>query len=102
MKFKRQDTRGNQSKKELSISNRRQERNDLKYGEFLESGGIDQNELLKEEVAKKYQEFYNPMGDYLHVVLTNRGGEQFDFGTNKQNLVKTLGNNVSYLQQEEK
>ena len=42
------------------------------------------------------------MGDYLRLVLTNRGGEQFDFGTNKQNLVKTLGNNVSYLQREEK
>ena len=102
LKFKRQEAEEINRKRIIDIESKARERNDLKYGEFLESGEIDQNELVKEEIAKKYQEFYNPMGDYLRLVLTNRGGEQFDFGTNKQNLVKTLGNNVSFLQQEEK
>ena len=102
LKFKRQEAEEINRTRIIDIESKARERNDLKYGEFLESGEIDQSELLKEEVAKKYQEFYNPMGDYLRLVLTNRGGEQFDFGTNKQNLVKTLGNNVSYLQREEK
>ena len=30
---------------------------------------IDQNELVKQEIAEKYQEFYNPMGDYLRLIL---------------------------------
>ena len=102
LKFKRQEAEEINRKRIIDIESKARERNDLKYGEFLESGEIDQNELVKDEIAQKYQEFYNPMGDYLRLVLTNRGGEQFDFGTNKQNLVKTLGNNVSYLQREEK
>ena len=102
LKFKRQEAEQINRKRIIDIESKARERNDLKYGEFLESGEIDQNELVKDEIAQKYKEFYNPMGDYLRLVLTNRGGEQFDFGTNKQNLVKTLGNNVSYLQREEK
>ena len=42
------------------------------------------------------------MGDYLRLILTNRGGEQFDFGTNKISLEKTLGNNLSFLKSEKK
>ena len=30
------------------------------------------------------------MGDYLRLILTNRGGEQFDFETSKENLSKTI------------
>ena len=42
------------------------------------------------------------MGDYLRLVLTNRGGNQFDFGTNKQHLEKTLGSNLTSLKMKEK
>ena len=87
---------------DADIESKAHERSDLKYNEFLASGEIDQAELLKEEVALKYQEFYNPMGDYLRLVLTNRGGNQFDFGTNKQHLEKTLGSNLDFLKNERK
>ncbi|MEC8421263.1 MAG: hypothetical protein VXZ32_09095 [Verrucomicrobiota bacterium] len=102
LKFKRQEAEEINRKRIIDIESKARERNDLKYGEFLESGEIAQNELVNEEIADKYKEFYNPMGDYLRLVLTNRGGNQFDFGTNKQNLIKTLGKNVSFLQREEK
>ena len=82
LKFKRQEAEEINRKRIIDIESKARERNDLKYGEFLESGEIAQNELVNEEIADKYKEFYNPMGDYLRLVLTNRGGNQFVFGTN--------------------
>ena len=102
LKFKRQEAEEINRKRIIDIESKARNRIDLKYGEFLESGEIEQSELIKEEIAQKYQEFYNPMGDYLRLILTNRGGDQFDFGTNKQNLLKTLGGNVSFLKAEKK
>ena len=102
LKFKRQEAEEINQKRIADIESKANERNDLKYNEFLESGEINQNELVKEEIAQKYREFYNPMGDYLRLILTNRGGEQFDFGTNKISLEKTLGNNLSFLKSEKK
>ena len=102
LKFKRQEAEEINQKRIVDIESKANERNDLKYNEFLESGEINQNELVKEEIAQKYREFYNPMGDYLRLILTNRGGEQFDFGTNKISLEKTLGNNLSFLKSEQK
>jgi len=102
LKFKRQEAEEINRKRIIDIESKANERKDLKYSEFLESGEIDQNELVKQEIAEKYQEFYNPMGDYLRLILTNRGGEQFDFGTSKENLSKTIGENVSFLKGEEK
>jgi hypothetical protein len=102
LKFKRQEAEEINRKRILDIESKANEREDLKYSEFLESGEINQNELVKQEIAEKYQEFYNPMGDYLRLILTNRGGEQFDFGTNKENLSKNIGASVSFLGGEEK
>jgi hypothetical protein len=102
LKFKRQEAEEINQKRIVDIETKANERDDLKYNEFLESGEINQNELVEEAIAQKYQEFYNPMGDYLRLVLTNRGGEQFDFGTSKANLEKTLGKNLLFLKNEEK
>ena len=102
LKFKRQEAEEINQKRIVDIESKAYERNDLKYNEFLESGEINQNDLVKEEIAERYQEFYNPMGDYLRLVLTNRGGEQFDFGTNKTTLEKTLGEELSFLKEENK
>ena len=102
LKFKRQEAEEINQKRIVDIESKAHERNDLKYNEFLESGEINQNDLVKEEIAERYQEFYNPMGDYLRLVLTNRGGEQFDFGTNKTTLEKTLGEELSFLKEENK
>ena len=102
LKFKRQEAEEINRKRIIDIESKANERKDLKYSEFLESGEINHNELVKQEIAEKYQEFYNPMGDYLRLILTNRGGKQFDFGTSKENLSKIIGQNVSFLKGEEK
>lgn len=102
LKFKGLEAKEINQNRINDIESKAHERSDLKYNEFLASGEIDQAELLKEEIALKYQEFYNPMGDYLRLVLTNRGGNQFDFGTNKQHLEKTLGSNLDFLKNERK
>ncbi len=102
LKFKRQEAEEINRARIVEIESKAKSRTDLKYEEFLKSGKINQNELINEEIAEKYQEFYNPMGDYLRLVLTNRGGEQFDFGTNKENLARTIGENLSFLKEENK
>ena len=102
LKFKRQEAEEINRKRIIDIESKAREKNELKYGEFLESEEIDQNELVKQEVASKYREFYNPMGDYLRLLLTNRGGEQFDFGTTKENLTRTIGEKATFLEHEEK
>ena len=102
LKFKGLEAKEINQSRINDIESKANERSDLKYNEFLASGEVDQSELLKEEIALKYQEFYNPMGDYLRLVLTNRGGNQFDFGTNKQHLEKTLGSSLDFLRNERK
>ena len=97
LKFKRQEAEEINRARIVEIVSKAKSRTDLKYKEFLKSGKINQNELINEEIAEKYQEFYNPMGDYLRLVLTNRGGEQFDFGTNKENLA--LANRIEQKNQ---
>ncbi len=102
LKFKRQEAEEINRKRIIEIESKARERNDLKYNEFLQSRVINQYDLVKQEVAGKYREFYNPMGDYLRLVLTNRGGEQFDFGTTKENLTKTIGDSAIFLEHEDK
>ena len=78
------------------------EKKDLKYKNFMESDTIQVGNLVDEELSKTYQDFYNPMGDYIRLVLNNRGGEQFDFGTTKKNLTDVLGSGKNFLRDEEK
>ena len=102
LKFKRQEAKDINRKTVLSAEQKAHEREDLKYDEFLESGPVKIVDLVDEEISKTYQDFYNPMGDYLRLVLNNRAGQQYDFGTTKKNLTDVLGSNKGFLSNEEK
>lgn len=102
LKFKRQEAKDINRKKVNAAEQEAIEREDLKYNDFLESGPVKIVDLVDEEVSKTYQGFYNPMGDYLRLVLTNRAGQQYDFGTNKKNLTDVLGSNKAFLSDEKK
>ena len=102
MKFKRDEAKEINRKKVINAEQEALEKNDLKYRSFMESDTVKISELVDEEVSKVYQDFYNPMGDYLRLVLNNRGGQQYDFGSTKKNLIDVLGSDKNFLQTEEK
>ena len=102
LKFKRQEAKEISRKMVMKAEQDAIEKKDLKYNDFMESGTVQIGNLVDEEVSKTYQDFYNPMGDYIRLVLSNRGGEQFDFGTTKKNLTDVLGSGKSFLRDEEK
>ena len=102
LKFKRDEAKEINRKKVIDAEQEALEKNDLKYRSFMESDTVKISELVDEEVSKVYQDFYNPMGDYLRLVLNNRGGQQYDFGSTKKNLIDVLGSDKYFLQTEEK
>jgi hypothetical protein len=102
LKFKRQEAKEISRKMVMKAEQDAIEKKDLKYNNFMESGTVQIGNLVDEEVSKTYQNFYNPMGDYIRLVLSNRGGEQFDFGTTTKNLTDVLGSGKSFLQDEKK
>ena len=102
LKFKRQEAKEISRKMVMEAEQDAIEKKDLKYKNFMESDTVQIGNLVDEELSKTYQDFYNPMGDYIRLVLNNRGGEQFDFGTTKKNLTDVLGSGKSFLRDEKK
>ena len=102
LKFKRQEAKEISRKMVMKAEQDAIEKKDLKYKNFMESDTVQIGNLVDEELSKTYQDFYNPMGDYIRLVLNNRGGEQFDFGTTKKNLTDVLGSGKSFLRDEKK
>ena len=102
LKFKRQEDKEISRKMVMEAEQDAIEKKDLKYKNFMESDTVQIGNLVDEELSKTYQDFYNPMGDYIRLVLNNRGGEQFDFGTTKKNLTDVLGSGKSFLRDEKK
>ena len=102
LKFKRQEAKEISRKMVMEAEQNAIEKKDLKYKNFMESDTVQIGNLVDEELSKTYQDFYNPMGDYIRLVLNNRGGEQFDFGTTKKNLTDVLGSGKSFLRDEKK
>ena len=102
LKFKRQEAKEISRKVVMKAEQDAIEKKDLKYKNFMESDTIQVGNLVDEELSKTYQGFYNPMGDYIRLVLNNRGGQQFDFGTTKKNLTDVVGSGKNFLRDEEK
>ena len=102
LKFKRQEAKDISRKVVMKAEQDAIEKKDLKYKNFMESDTIQVGNLVDEELSKTYQGFYNPMGDYIRLVLNNRGGQQFDFGTTKKNLTDVVGSGKNFLRDEEK
>jgi hypothetical protein len=100
LRFKREEARQLNRKKIIDAESKASKNKDLKYQQVMNSGEVKIEEFVNTELCKKYGEFYNPMGDYLRLVLKNRTNGKYDFGANISNLRQVLGPRKSYLQRE--
>jgi hypothetical protein len=100
LRFKREEARELNRKKIVDAEFKASQRKDLKYDKLMQSGQIKLADFVNTDLSNKYNEFYNPMGDYLRLVLKNRTNGAMDFGGNLFNLQKVLGKKKNFLNQE--
>ncbi|MDA9110460.1 hypothetical protein N9J62_00915 [bacterium] len=100
LRFKREEARELNLKRIQDAESKAYENKNLKYNELVQSGEIKLEDFVNVELSKKYSDFYNPMGDYLRLVLKNRTNNALDFGASEFNLKQALGSRKKFLLQE--
>ncbi|MEK9773558.1 MAG: hypothetical protein VW576_08320 [Opitutae bacterium] len=106
LRFKREEAMQLNRKKIDDAEEKASKNKDLKFQQARGSEELKVENFVNLELCNKYGEFYNPMGDYLRVVLKNRAGKNYDFGADAKNkfgeltLQKVLGPNKKFLQEE--
>ncbi len=100
LRFKREEARELNRKKIIDAESKAAENKDLKYQQLMDSGEVKIQDFVNTELCDKYGEFYNPMGDYLRVVLKNRSFGKMDFGASISNLGQVIGPKKNFLQKE--
>lgn len=102
LRFKREEARQLNRKKIVDAESKAAENKNLKYQQLVDSGEVKVQDFVNTELCDKYSDFYNPMGDYLRVVLKNRSNGRMDFGASLSNLSQVLGPRKTFLQKEYK
>ena len=100
LRFKREEARELNLKKIQDAESKAYQNKNLKYKQLVQSGEVKVQDFVNIELSNKYSEFYNPMGDYLRLVLKNRTNKNLDFGASEANLKQALGPRKKFLMKE--
>jgi|GEM_PF-930313 len=101
LRFKRQEAQHLHLEEIQKAERKAYSQKDGNYQKFSNHPDVAQkvSQLYDHALAIKYRSFYNPMGDYLRLIMQTRGG--LDLGVNVQNLQREgVGREARFLQGE--